>query len=228
MDQQPWEWPDDEWQRRVGQVRAGRSLKPATWPGGARSAVALSFDSDHDTNELRDGGISIGRMSWGQYGTRVGIPRILQILKREQIPASFFVPAVAAKLYPDEQRRVIAEPGYRIGEVDRRPDAEHRRLPPRRALPEPHIEQRRFAARVGADQQHDIGAFDPRQARIQQIGAARRHIEIGAVLPALDALAAEPLQHGELWRACERQRRELRRACGKQHREAARRLSPGW
>jgi peptidoglycan/xylan/chitin deacetylase (PgdA/CDA1 family) len=114
MDQQPWEWPDEEWQRRVGQVRAGRSLKPATWPGGARSAVALSFDSDHDTNELRDGGISIGRMSWGQYGTRVGIPRILQILRREQIPASFFVPAVAAKLYPDEQRRVIAE-GHEIG-----------------------------------------------------------------------------------------------------------------
>lgn len=114
MDQQPWEWPDEEWQRRVGQVRAGRSLKPAAWPGGARSAVALSFDSDHDTNELRDGGISIGRMSWGQYGTRVGIPRILDILRRERIPASFFVPAVAAKLYPDEQRRVIAE-GHEIG-----------------------------------------------------------------------------------------------------------------
>jgi peptidoglycan-N-acetylglucosamine deacetylase len=115
MDQpQPWEWPEDEWRRRVNQVRAGRSLKPATWPGGARCAVALSFDSDHDTNELRDGGVSIGRMSWGQYGSRVGIPRILEILKREEITASFFVPAVAAKLYPDEQRRVIAE-GHEIG-----------------------------------------------------------------------------------------------------------------
>lgn len=111
---QPWEWPEDEWRRRVNQVRAGRSLKPATWPGGAKCAVALSFDSDHDTNELRDGGVSIGRMSWGQYGSRVGIPRILEILKREEIRASFFVPAVAAKLYPDEQRRVIAE-GHEIG-----------------------------------------------------------------------------------------------------------------
>ncbi|MGL4324681.1 MAG: polysaccharide deacetylase family protein [Beijerinckiaceae bacterium] len=111
---QPWEWPEQEWRRRVDQVRAGRSLKPASWPGGARCAVALSFDSDHDTNELRDGGNSIGRMSWGQYGTRVGIPRILEILKREDIKASFFVPAVAAKLYPDEQRRVIAE-GHEIG-----------------------------------------------------------------------------------------------------------------
>ncbi len=111
---QPWEWPEEEWHRRVHQVRAGRNLKPAAWPGGARCAVALSFDSDHDTNELRDGGNSIGRMSWGQYGNRVGIPRILEILRREDIKASFFVPAVAAKLYPDEQRRVISE-GHEIG-----------------------------------------------------------------------------------------------------------------
>jgi peptidoglycan/xylan/chitin deacetylase (PgdA/CDA1 family) len=111
---EPWQWPEEEWRRRVAQVRAGRSLKPASWPGGARCAVALSFDSDHDTNELRDGGVSIGRLSWGQYGARVGVPRILDILRREAIPASFFVPAVAAKLYPDEQRRVIAE-GHEIG-----------------------------------------------------------------------------------------------------------------
>ncbi len=111
---EPWQWPEEEWRRRVAQVRAGRSLKPASWPGGARCAVALSFDSDHDTNELRDGGVSIGRLIWGQYGTRVGVPRILEILRREAIPASFFVPAVAAKLYPDEQRRVMAE-GHEIG-----------------------------------------------------------------------------------------------------------------
>jgi peptidoglycan-N-acetylglucosamine deacetylase len=111
---EPWQWPEDEWRKRVAQVRAGRSLKPASWPGGARCAVALSFDSDHDTNELRDGGHSIGRMSWGQYGHRRGVPRILELLKREQAPATFFVPAVAALLYPDEQKRVIAE-GHEIG-----------------------------------------------------------------------------------------------------------------
>ncbi|MGL5734947.1 MAG: polysaccharide deacetylase family protein, partial [Beijerinckiaceae bacterium] len=66
------------------------------------------------TNELRDGGQSIGRMSWGQYGTRVGVPRILSLLKRNSIPATFFVPAVSALLYPDEQKRVIAE-GHEIG-----------------------------------------------------------------------------------------------------------------
>ena len=111
---EPWAWPESEWRRRVNQVRAGRSLRPPSWPGGNRCAVALSFDSDHDTNELRDGGRSIGRMSWGQYGNRVGVPRILELLKRTQIPATFFVPAVSALLYPDEQRRVVAA-GHEIG-----------------------------------------------------------------------------------------------------------------
>lgn len=113
-DLEPWQWPEEEWRRRVNHVRAGRSLRPDSWPGGKRCAVALSFDSDHDTNELRDGGKSIGRLSWGQYGSRVGVPRILELLKRTQVPATFFVPAVSALLYPDEQRRVVAE-GHEIG-----------------------------------------------------------------------------------------------------------------
>ncbi|TBW41182.1 polysaccharide deacetylase [Siculibacillus lacustris] len=111
---EPWQWPEEEWRARVAKVRAGRSLKPKAWPGGKRCAVALSFDSDHETNELRDGGKSFGRLSWGEYGARVGVPKILDLLGRESIPATFFVPAVSALLHPDEQRRVIAE-GHEIG-----------------------------------------------------------------------------------------------------------------
>lgn len=111
---EPWQWDETHWRQLVGQVRAGRNLLPKTWPGGARCAVALSFDSDHDTNELRDGGKSIGRMSWGQYGNRKGVPRILAVLEAAGVKATFFVPAVAALLYPDEQRQVVAE-GHEIG-----------------------------------------------------------------------------------------------------------------
>ena len=42
---------------------APAALPPERWKDGARCAVALSFDSDHETNELRDGGESIGRLS---------------------------------------------------------------------------------------------------------------------------------------------------------------------
>ncbi len=113
-DPAPWQWPEERWRAIVNRVRAGRSLRPAVWQGGARCAVALSFDSDHETNELREAGESIGRLSQGQYGNRQGIPRILDILKRHGVKASFFVPAVTALLYPDEQRRVAAE-GHEIG-----------------------------------------------------------------------------------------------------------------
>jgi peptidoglycan/xylan/chitin deacetylase (PgdA/CDA1 family) len=110
----PWTWDEAQWRGRVNQVRAGRPLKPAQWKNGARCAVALSFDSDHETNELRDGGQSIGRMSQGQYGNRQGVPRILRALAQHNAPATFFVPAVAALLYPDEQRQVVAQ-GHEIG-----------------------------------------------------------------------------------------------------------------
>ena len=111
---EPWQWPEAHWRGLVNHVRAGRTLKPAGWKGGARCAVALSFDSDHETNELRDGGRSIGRMAWGQYGNRVGVPNILKLLGKYQVPATFYVPGVAALLHPDEQRRVVAE-GHEIG-----------------------------------------------------------------------------------------------------------------
>jgi peptidoglycan-N-acetylglucosamine deacetylase len=111
---EPWQWPEAHWRKLVGHVRAGRSYRPKTWKDGGRCAVALSFDADHETNELRDGGKSIGRLSWGQYGNRVAMPRILELLARHGVPATFYVPAVAALIHPDEQRRVVAE-GHEIG-----------------------------------------------------------------------------------------------------------------
>ena len=110
----PWQWPEERWRRIVAKVRAGRSLKPSSWPGGARVAVALSFDSDHDTIPLRDGITSPGPLSQGEYGSRVAVPRIEALLARHGIRASFFVPAVVALLYPDEQRR-LADAGHEIG-----------------------------------------------------------------------------------------------------------------
>ena len=111
---EPWQWPERHWRKIVNRVRAGRALKPKSWPGGARCAVAFSFDSDHETNELRDGGKSIGRLAWGQYGNRVGVPRIAKLLAAHDIRATFYVPAVAALLYPEEQK-MLAGAGHEIG-----------------------------------------------------------------------------------------------------------------
>jgi len=111
---QPWEWSEPEWRRIVGRARGGRSLAPKSWPGGARCAVSLSFDADHETIPLRDADESPMRISQGQYGNRQGVPRIRALLDRHGVRASFFYPAVSALLHPEEVRAVAAE-GHEIG-----------------------------------------------------------------------------------------------------------------
>jgi peptidoglycan-N-acetylglucosamine deacetylase len=104
---EPWQWGERIWRGHLGKVRAGRSLKPAGWPGGARTAVAISFDSDHETISLRDGQTSPGQLAQGEYGARAGAPRILRLLDRHGVPATFFMPAVSALTYPEEARSYV-------------------------------------------------------------------------------------------------------------------------
>jgi peptidoglycan/xylan/chitin deacetylase (PgdA/CDA1 family) len=110
----PWDWPEPTWRGVVERARAGRNLRPRAWPNGARCAVALSFDADHETIPLRDADESPMRISQGQYGARQGVPRIRRLLARENVKATFFYPAVAALLHPQEARGV-AEEGHEIG-----------------------------------------------------------------------------------------------------------------
>jgi peptidoglycan/xylan/chitin deacetylase (PgdA/CDA1 family) len=110
----PWHWPEQRWREAVQRVRAGRRLRPAAWPGGARVAVALSFDSDHETIMLREGDTHPGRLSQGEYGARAGTPRVLALLSRYSVRASFFVPGVSAQLHPDEVR-ACADQGHEVG-----------------------------------------------------------------------------------------------------------------
>ena len=104
-----WQWDEPTWREHVGHIRAGRPLVPDSWPGGARVAVALSFDSDHETIPLRDNETGPGKLSQGEFGARVGARRILDLLARRSVPATFFMPAVSALLHPDEVRRYVAD-----------------------------------------------------------------------------------------------------------------------
>ena len=92
----------DEIKTIANRVRAGRSLQPDAWPNGARVAVLLSFDVDNDTTTIaRNEDPSIGAMSQGEYGARVGLRRVVDLMDRHQIPASFFIPAVSLVVRPD-------------------------------------------------------------------------------------------------------------------------------
>jgi peptidoglycan-N-acetylglucosamine deacetylase len=104
----PWTWDEARWRGSVERVRAGRRLTPTTWPDGAEVAVALSFDSDHETIPLRNAEEHPGKLSMGEYGARVGVPRILRLLDHHRVPVTFFVPAVSALIHPEEVPTCIA------------------------------------------------------------------------------------------------------------------------
>lgn len=113
-DDRPWEWSEDDWKPLVNRVRAGRDLTPAKWPNGARCALALSFDCDHETFELGQGRTAVGRLGWGEFGRRRGVPRVLDVLARHDVRATFFIPAVSALIAP-EALAPIADAGHEIG-----------------------------------------------------------------------------------------------------------------
>lgn len=111
----PANWTDAQVFAAVNKVRAGRDLNPATWPGGARVAVLLSFDVDNETVQgLRDGEVSVGPLSQGEYGHRVALPRVLRLLERERVPATFFFPAWSLKLAPHQAGLVDASGMHEI------------------------------------------------------------------------------------------------------------------
>jgi hypothetical protein len=94
----PWTLTESQIREAVGRVRAGRDLTPASWPDGARVAIGLSFDLDNETGTLRDSGRSPALLSQGEYGSARAC-RVLAMLDRHYIPASFFVPGVSALLH---------------------------------------------------------------------------------------------------------------------------------
>ena len=95
-----WKWTIDSVNAVVNEVRAGRSLQPAAWPNGSRVAVLLSFDVDNETIAIRYGEPTVGSLAEMQYGARVGLPRIMRLLDKHKIPASFFIPSVSLAITP--------------------------------------------------------------------------------------------------------------------------------
>lgn len=96
-----WKWSIDQVREQVNKARAGRSLKPASWPDGARVAVLFSFDLDNEAENMIMGDMSIFGMTFHEYGARKGLARIVSLLDQQRVPASFFIPTVSNMLAPD-------------------------------------------------------------------------------------------------------------------------------
>jgi peptidoglycan/xylan/chitin deacetylase (PgdA/CDA1 family) len=76
--------------------------------------VCLTFDFDAVSiwvSTFRQ--ISASPLSRGEYGARVGIPRILELLKRKAVCATFFVPAHTALSFPQPVQQIV-EAGHEV------------------------------------------------------------------------------------------------------------------
>ena len=68
---------------------------PVRWPNGAQCAVCLTFDFDAESLWLGkepENAELLATLSLGGYGAKVGIVKILELLKAEGLKATFFTP----------------------------------------------------------------------------------------------------------------------------------------
>ena len=108
-------WPEARLREAADVARVGRKLTPKSWPNGAKVAVCLSFDTDTEAPLLRDGNTSPTSLSAAQYGAESGMPRILAMLDRHQVPATFFMTGVDALLHPEMVAGILKSGRHEVG-----------------------------------------------------------------------------------------------------------------
>ena len=85
------------------------------WPNGARVAVVVTCLMENwsgdkgppfsvQTTSLKPGTHDRAAMTWGTYGGRNGVWRLLKILNENQVPATFIANAHSMELAPDAVR----------------------------------------------------------------------------------------------------------------------------
>ena len=107
-------------------VGYGRHAPQIRWPGGARIAVSLvvnyeegaeysTLDGDphHETNgevpsPVPPGDRDLNNESFFEYGSRVGVWRLLELLRRYDAPATFYCCALALERNPEAAREIPA------------------------------------------------------------------------------------------------------------------------
>lgn len=81
------------------------------WPDQKRIAVVLSFDFDAEflrQSVIGKKTIGFSDRSRGQYGPDEGLKRCLEMLRRQEIRTTFFVPGAVAEKYPSQVKAIAA------------------------------------------------------------------------------------------------------------------------
>jgi peptidoglycan/xylan/chitin deacetylase (PgdA/CDA1 family) len=132
-------------------VGHGRNPPPGPWPNGARIAISLVLNYEEGSEQAIVDGDSINENlgeaprtqepgvrdlaieSMYEYGSRVGVWRLVDIFDRNRVPATFFACALAVERNPqiadylrDSPQHEVCSHGYRWEEVWRLSEAEER------------------------------------------------------------------------------------------------------
>ena len=83
------------------------SVDSTTTGSAPRLTVALTFDHDAVSDSVRRGD-PVVKFSHGEFGPRVGAPRILELLERRGIAATWFVPGHTLETFPDSTAAILA------------------------------------------------------------------------------------------------------------------------
>ena len=108
-------WTVEQLQQAVATTRVGKKLTPKSWPNRARVAVCLSFDDDNESYLLAAGQTSPTTLSAADYGAESGLSRMLNVIDKHHVPATFFVPAVSAILHPEMIPAILKSGRNEIG-----------------------------------------------------------------------------------------------------------------
>ena len=90
---------------------------PPPWPGGARCAVAFTFDMDADSilhlSHHRSADTRVAAMSALRYGPEVAVPRLVDLYREFDMRQTFFLPAWCIERYPRAVELILKD-GHEI------------------------------------------------------------------------------------------------------------------
>lgn len=108
------------------------------WPASYQSAVAFTFDFDAESVWIADDHRNASRpgvLSQGRFGANVGVPLILEVLRKHDVTATFFVPGIVAEQHHDRVESIV-DAGHELAlhghthrsPAEMHPDEERREL----------------------------------------------------------------------------------------------------
>jgi peptidoglycan-N-acetylglucosamine deacetylase len=94
------------------------SKRPFAWPDGKRIAVTMTAMLETwsegrpppygvQATPLKPGTIDHGGIAWGSYGGKVGVWRIIELMRRNGMRGTFCVNARCAELYPEAVAQIV-------------------------------------------------------------------------------------------------------------------------